>query len=120
MRGTITSYAWSWGDGQTDTGPKANHTYASGGTYTITLTTTDDDGAIGTSSKQVTANVPTPFALDTFTRTVSSNWGPAELGGAWTKSGTATNFNVAGGVGTIKMAAAGGGPERLDLGERRT
>ena len=108
--GSITSYQWNWGDGQTDTGAKPSHTYGAGGTYTITLTVTDDDGAKGSTSTQLVANVPTPFALDAFNRTISSNWGSADLGGAWTKAGTATNFNVTGGVGTIKMSAAGNGP----------
>ena len=38
--GTITSYAWDFGDGETDTttGATPSHTYAAAGTYVVTLT----------------------------------------------------------------------------------
>ncbi len=37
-------YAWSFGDGKTDVGPSVVHSYANGGTYTVTLTVTDRGG----------------------------------------------------------------------------
>lgn len=42
--GTISSYQWSFGDGTTGTGATAQHTYQTAGTYTATLTVTDNDG----------------------------------------------------------------------------
>lgn len=42
--GTITSAAWRFGDGATATGLTTSHTYASAGSYTVTLTLTDDLG----------------------------------------------------------------------------
>ena len=55
--GTITSFAWDFGDGDTGTGPDPSHTYASNGTYPVTLTVTDDDGATATASGSVTASL---------------------------------------------------------------
>lgn len=38
------SYEWDFGDGNTDTGEALNHTYKSDGSYTVSLTVTDDKG----------------------------------------------------------------------------
>jgi PKD repeat protein/WD40 repeat protein len=43
--GTVIDYAWDFGDGSTATGAQAQHGYATPGTYTVTLTVTDEDGA---------------------------------------------------------------------------
>jgi PKD repeat protein len=42
----IVSYKWDWGNGrsETKTGPTARNTWASSGTYTVTLTVTDTKG----------------------------------------------------------------------------
>ena len=41
----ITSYDWTFGDGNVSTGETTTHTYRTPGTYPVTLTVTDDDGA---------------------------------------------------------------------------
>ena len=57
--GTVAAWSWSFGDGATSTIQSPGHAYAAAGTYTVTLTVTDDDGATGTTSKQVTVVDPT-------------------------------------------------------------
>ncbi|MGH9177321.1 MAG: PKD domain-containing protein, partial [Acidimicrobiales bacterium] len=53
--GTIAGYVWSWGDGSPDSsGPTASHAYDGPGTYTVTLTVTDNGGATGATSRPVT------------------------------------------------------------------
>jgi subtilisin family serine protease len=58
--GTIVSYVWNFGDGGTATTPGASHTYASGGTYNVTLTVEDDDQATGTTNLNVTVSENQP------------------------------------------------------------
>ncbi len=45
--GTVVSYVWDFGDHTTGTGATASHIYRKPGKYHVTLTVTDDDGAIG-------------------------------------------------------------------------
>jgi PKD repeat protein len=47
---TVASYHWNFGDSATaDTStPTTTHTYATGGSYTVTLTVTDDEGCSNT------------------------------------------------------------------------
>jgi PKD repeat protein len=103
--GTISSYAWSFGDGTTGTGSKPSHPYAAAGTYPVKLTVTDDDGATGTVTQNVMVSTPTNTVLasDNFARTVTSGWGTATPGGAWTLTGTASKFSVGGGAGKMQV-----------------
>jgi PKD repeat protein len=57
--GTITGYAWTFGDGATGSGATASRTYAAGGTYSVQLTVTDNGSATGTQVQSVTV-VPPP------------------------------------------------------------
>ena len=53
--GTIASYQWALGNGQTATGQSPSVTYSAAGTYTATLTVTDEiDGATDTDQATVT------------------------------------------------------------------
>lgn len=73
--GAITSYRWDLGDGTTLAGPTAGHTYAAAGTYTVTLTVTDDRGGIGVARRTVTAAAPRQAALHPFASTSVWNTG---------------------------------------------
>jgi PKD repeat protein len=53
--GTISSYAWDFGDGTTGSGSTVSYAYPAGGTYTVTLVVTDDGG--GTDSESATVTV---------------------------------------------------------------
>ena len=48
--GQIVSYAWNFGDGNTGSGRIVTHTYADPGSYTPSLTVTDDRGAAHTAT----------------------------------------------------------------------
>ncbi|WP_020404892.1 PKD domain-containing protein [Gracilimonas tropica] len=54
--GSIVSYSWDFGDGSSSSSANPSHTYSSGGSYTVTLTVTDDDGATGDLSGTVTVS----------------------------------------------------------------
>jgi thermitase len=54
--GSIVNYAWSFGDNTTGSGVTTSHTYQEGGTYTVILTVTDNDGAIGSTDRSVTVS----------------------------------------------------------------
>lgn len=56
--GSIVSYAWDFGDGATDTGMTATHTYTAAANRTATLTVTDDQGATATATRAITVAAP--------------------------------------------------------------
>ncbi|RKZ36784.1 MAG: hypothetical protein DRQ49_17345 [Gammaproteobacteria bacterium] len=65
--GSITTYSWASSDGQTASGNNTNLTFNTAGTYTITLTVTDDGGLTGSLQETVvvsSTSVNNPPVLD--------------------------------------------------------
>ncbi|HXI33128.1 MAG TPA: PKD domain-containing protein [Gemmatimonadales bacterium] len=73
--GSIASYSWDFGDGQTATEQNPSYTYTAGGTYTVALEVTDNQGATNTVSQAVTVVAATAGRI----AFVSSRDGNAEI-----------------------------------------
>ena len=59
--GEIAGFTWSFGDGSAPAeGAEVEHVYTAAGTYTVTLTVTDDDGASTTATRQVVVPATNP------------------------------------------------------------
>lgn len=56
--GSITGWLWDFGDGATSTQQHPLHSYAAAGSYTVTLTVTDDSGLIDSSSQPLIVAEP--------------------------------------------------------------
>ena len=69
--GSIATYTWSFGDGSSGTGAVAWHRFSAPGTYQVSLTVQDDDGASDSASQTIQVgptNLP-PTAMFSFSPT---------------------------------------------------
>ena len=84
-----TSYSWDFGDGTSSTEANPTHTYAMGGTYSVTLAATNSCGSV-VSSQQVTfATAP----VGAFTSNVTTGCGPLTVEFEDTSTGTPNSWN---------------------------
>jgi beta-glucanase (GH16 family) len=86
--GSVVSYAWDFGDGNTANSSTASHNYAQAGTYTVSLTVTDNEGAVDMTNTEVTVSTSTGgTATSTIVNSVVTG---TESAGKGKKYGTAT------------------------------
>ena len=89
-----TSWSWSFGDGSSVNATQRNpvHTYANAGTYTVSLTATNDGGSnTKTSANYITVNVPAPVA--NFAGTPTSGAVPLTVTFTDSSTNTPTSWN---------------------------
>ncbi len=106
--GSIASRSWNFGDGTTSTATNPSKTYAAGGTYSVTLTVTDNGGLTNATTKSVTVTAPPPSG-GTLTKGVAVTNLSATTGNSLNYTMTvpagATNltFTMSGGTGDADM-----------------
>ncbi|MEO8607690.1 MAG: PKD domain-containing protein, partial [Chloroflexota bacterium] len=90
--GDIATYAWDFGDGNTNSDKNPAHTFNTAGTYTVKLTVS---GSGGSSSTEVAVNATQPLALPdaAFTQDVSSGNVPFNV--QFTNQSTGENMTFA-------------------------
>jgi PKD repeat protein len=64
---SIVSYAWDFGDASVGSGVQTTHAYAEVGTYTVTLTITDNAGQTAFATQSISVATDTPQARFTIT-----------------------------------------------------
>jgi len=86
--GTIANYYWNFGDGSSANGPTTINSYSTAGTYTVTLTVTDNEGATKASSQTITIlsnkpSAPTNLVITATDGKPNLTWSPpANTGGS--------------------------------------
>jgi PKD repeat protein len=58
--GSVTGWSWDFGDGGSADQRNPTHSYTEAGTYTVTLSVTDDDGATDESAGQAEVSISSP------------------------------------------------------------
>lgn len=89
----IASYAWTFGDGSTGTGATVNHAFNTAGTYTVTLTVTNDRGMSASTTQQVAATLTAaPAAAFEFSPTTPAVNGPVFFNAASSRAAPGRNI----------------------------
>jgi PKD repeat protein len=103
--GSVVAWSWDFGDGAIASGPTAAHSYASPGSFMVTLTVTDNDGLQDTATHPVSVAAPELVAwlqLDEGSGTLATdasghaNDGTVAGGASWTVGISANALNLDG------------------------
>ncbi len=81
--GEIVSYDWDFGDATTDYGMTVSHTFDDPGVYTVTLTVTDDQGATGSNTIQITVHSGSWVELEIEAEDMSTKTTGGSTSGGW-------------------------------------
>ncbi|WP_336023213.1 PKD domain-containing protein [Halobellus salinisoli] len=105
--GSIASYAWDFGDGETDSGESPTHEYDSAGDYTVELTVTDDDGATDTTTQTVSVSAPPQPDPASFQLSALDIESPVEQGSDAEVTATVENVGDESGTQTVALDVDG-------------
>lgn len=81
--GSLVAWHWDFGDGASADEADPAHNYTTPGTYTATLTVTDDQGAAAIATVEVQANVVVPASADTYVYEFLGNQSPSAATLVW-------------------------------------
>jgi len=101
--GQVLSWSWNFGDGATSSEQNPSHQYVNEGTYTVTLTVTDDNGATDNYSLTIEVTKPLPRLFQDFE---PGNGTTGEY--FWSAGNTTSSFEnsmVHGGERSVKVIA---------------
>jgi PKD repeat protein len=120
--GSIASYTWSFGDGSAPAaGSTTQHSYAQGGSYTVTLTVTDDGGSTASMSTALTVEPPNVAPAALFTSSCAGVTCSVDAGASTDGDGTVVAYSWSFGDGatgtgrTAQHAYAGAGTYAVTL-----
>jgi len=112
--GSIASRSWNFGDGSTSTATNPSKTYAAAGTYTVSLTVTDNQGATNSKSANVTVSSSSGSSVLANGVPVNGISGAASSTQYWTievPSGASNlQINMSGGTGDADLYLRRGAP----------
>jgi plastocyanin len=103
--GSVTGYSWTFGDGTTGSGAVVSHAFTPAGTYSVTLTVTDNGGVTGSTSNAVTITDRPP--------TVSFSPSPSTANTGQTVTLTITSSDPDGTVSSTLVAWGDGNSDLL-------